>query len=208
MITSDEVGSNPKKKRKTSNELSPVVSELIVNTHDTVKRNTSNVSVRKNRSRNESCMCGEKYCNSIAKFLGSVVTGRLSYKRPSSFINNGGSAKSLKRCEIIHRRIQEWRKDQQNQNNKISILPSKTARFNEIHYPILFLKEKKKNARLPMQISVDLARRSKMYSSDFVFNKKVLVIPTLKAHEAIQVCLLHLDIYYNLLIMFRSGTQG
>ena len=139
-------------------------------------------------------MCGEKYCNSIAKFLGSVVTSRCSYKRPAAFTSNSGSSKSLKRCQIIHRRIQEWRKDQQNQNNKISILPSKTARFNEIHYPILFLKEKKTHSRLPMQISMDLARRSKMYSSDFVFNKKVLVIPTLKAHEAIQVCLLHLDI--------------
>ena len=179
-----------KSEKRFRNSLSPVVtSESIVDTRDAVKRNAINVHVRKHRSRNESCMCGERYCNNIAKFLGSVVTSRCSYKRPSAF-NNGGSSKSLKRCEIIHHRVQEWRKDQGNRNNKISILPSKTARFNEIHYPILFLKEKKTSCRLPIAISENLARRAEMYSSDFVFNKKVLVIPTLKAHEAIQVFLI------------------
>ena len=168
------------------NSLSPVISESIVDTRDTVKRNTTDVYTRKHRPRNEVCMCGDKYCNRIAKFLGSVVTRRCSYTRPSEF-NNGRSLECLTRGEIIHRRIQGWRKEQQKQNNKISIVPSKTARFNEIHYPILFLKKKKTYRRLPMKISKTLARRANMYSCDYVCNKKVFVIPNLKADEAIQV---------------------
>ena len=124
----------------------------------------------KKRHRNESCMCGNKYCNSVAKFLGSVVNVKCHYKRPSE-INNKRFRKELKRSKIIHSRMQEWRQDQH------SAPPSRTVRFNEIHFPIVYLKEHKECTRLSMEISSDLTVRS----------NRTLVIPTLKTQEAIQV---------------------
>ena len=144
--------------------------------------NGSSVSVCKKRHTNESCMCGNKYCNSVAKYLGSVVSMNYSYQRPSQFGNERFS-KKLKRSKIIHSRIQEWRQDQH------STPPSRTSRFNEIHFSIMFLKQHKGRTRLPMEISMDLAHRSKMFDHNFVWNNKTLVIPTLKTHEAIQVYL-------------------
>ena len=152
----------------------------ISNTNNNVNRKKSNFSVGKTRHRNESCMCGNKYCNSVAKFLGSVVNMKCSYKRPSDF-DNERFPKKLKRSRIIHSQILKWRQDQD------STPPSRTARFNEIHFSIMFLKEHKGCSRLPMEISMDLARSSKMFDHDFVWNNKTLVIPTLKTREAIQV---------------------
>ena len=157
-----------------------VKTEIISNTNNNVNRKKPNFSVRKTRHRNESCMCGNKYCNSVAKFLGSVVNMKCSYKRPSDF-DNERFPKKLKRSKIIHSQILKWRQDQD------SAPPSRTARFNEIHFSIAFLKEHKGCRRLPMEISMDLARRSKMFDHDFVWNNKTLVIPTLKTQEAIQV---------------------
>ena len=55
------------------NSLSPMVSESIVNTRDTVKRNTTDVHARKHRSRNEACMCGEKYSYTYSHSHSSIV---------------------------------------------------------------------------------------------------------------------------------------
>ena len=138
-------------------------------------------SVGAKRHRNEPCMCGNKYCNSVAKLLGSMLNVECHYERPFT-CDNERFPKKLKRSKIIHSRIQEWRQDQH------SAPPLRTARFNDIHFSIVVLKEHKGRNRLPMQISMDLTRRSKMFDHDFVWNNKTLVIPTLKTQEAIQVC--------------------
>ena len=161
--------------------------KTISNTNNIVNRKKWNFSVGKKRHRNESCLCGNKYCNSVAKFLGSVVNVKCHYKRPSEF-GNKRFPKKLKRSKITRGR--------QDQNRSP---PSRTARFNEIHFSIVFLKEHKEWSRLPMEISLDLAARSKMFDHDFVWDNKTLVIPTLKTHEAIQVSYKNM---YDCLIMF------
>ena len=176
--------------------------KTISNTNNIVNRKKWNFSVGKKRHRNESCLCGNKYCNSVAKFLGSVVNAKCHYKRPSVF-DNKRFPKKLKRSKIIHSRVQEWRKDQNRSP------PSRTARFNEIHFSIVFLKEHKEWSRLPMEISLDLAARSKMFDHDFVWDNKTLVIPTLKTHEAIQVSYKNMyDCLIMLLLKHNEHTSG
>ena len=78
--------------------------------------------------------------------------------------------------------------------NQISVTPSKSVRFNEIHYPVRFLKEQKrrKARRISMEMGVELAKKVNMFSDDLVYDNKntVLTIPNLDSWESIQVQLL------------------
>ena len=144
----------------------------------------------------EVCACGDVYCNYISNFLGYVVTEKCHYKRPS-LCDEKTSQKKLKRNRIIHKQVKMWRKlhNSRFRKDQISVTPSNSVRFNEIHFPILFLKELKRNKRkvyrIPMEVGVDLAKRTNMFSDEFVYDKNnkttVLTIPTLDPWETIQV---------------------
>ena len=74
--------------------------------------------------------------------------------------------------------------------------PPKNTRFNEIHYPILFLiravKMCKGKRGIPKSIDVDVAKKTNMFKGDLVRyykryrKKRVVVVPTLNAHQTIQ----------------------
>jgi len=147
---------------------------------------------KRRRFRNEVCACGDVYCNYILKFLGFVVTPKCHYKRPY-LCDEKTTQKKVKRNGIIHKRVKMWRLLQNSRfpGNPISVTPSKSVRFNEIHYPVRFLKEQKrrKACRIPMEMGVELAKKTNMFSDDFVYDNKniVLTIPTLNSRESIQV---------------------
>ena len=139
------------------------------------------------RQRNETCSCGDMYCNRITTFLGSVVSKRCSLTQAV----RGTSKKRLKRRKVIFSRVRRWRQTQNElfPNNLIKETPSQSSRFNEIHYPILFLKEHKEHTRLPMEITVDVAKTTNMFSCDSVYTTTdtIFVVPTLTTHDTIQV---------------------
>jgi hypothetical protein len=64
--------------------------------------------------------------------------------------------------------------------------PSKTARFNEIHYPWPFLQKLKGSGkkRVPSKLRVEEAKLLGMYREDLVVGKDVVVVPPLTAQEA------------------------
>ena len=146
----------------------------------------------KKRSRNDVCACGDTYCNRIMKFVGHVITEKIHYRRPS-LCGTNTSQKKLTRNRKIHVQIKRWRSLQNLRfpGNQISVTPSNSARFNEIHYPVRFLKEQKRSkvCRIPMEMGVELAKKVNMFSDDFVYENKntVLTIPTLNSWETIQV---------------------
>ena len=144
------------------------------------------VQMKHKRQRNETCSCGDVYCNQIVTFLGSVVSKRCSLTR----VVPNTSEKTLKRRKLILSRVRRWRQTQNKRfpKNPIKETPSKSSRFNEIHYPILFLNAHKEKKRLPMEITVDLAKKTNIFSCDSVYVKTdtIFVIPTLTTHDAIQ----------------------
>ena len=146
----------------------------------------------KRRCRNDVCACGDTYCNHIMKFVGHVINAKCHYRRPF-LCDTNTSQKKLTRNRKIHVQIKMWRSLQNSRfpGNQISVTPSKSVRFNEIHYPVRFLKEQKrrKACRIPMEMGVELAKKVNMFSDDFVYDNKnsVLTIPTLNAWESIQV---------------------
>ena len=144
--------------------------------------------MRHKRQRNEPCSCGDVFCNQITTFLGSVVRKRCSLTRP---VRAPSGKKRLQRRNLIFSRFKHWRQNHNKlfPNNTIKETPSQSSRFNEIHYPISFLKEHKERITLPMEITVDLAKKTNMFSSDSVYvtKDKTFVVPTLTTHDAIQV---------------------
>ena len=75
----------------------------------------------------------------------------------------------------------------------ISSEPASSCRFNQIHYMKLFLLQNRRRCRLPISLMVKDAVKFGMYKEDFTYidkrtkRKKVLTIPMLNAHEALQV---------------------
>lgn len=160
----------------------------------------------------KSCACGDPLCNRIGEFLGHVVTMKCGYRRSSEFEDEQKKRKKVrgvqikrKRCELIHEEIVAMRRrfleDKHERARKytqtqISKEPAKSSRFNEIHYPIAFLQKMKNAIRLPMGIEICEATLWGMYREDFLYHcthskrKKVLVVPTLGTHQAIQVVIL------------------
>ena len=139
------------------------------------------------RQRNETCACGDMYCNRISTFLGSVISKRYSLTRA---VRNT-SEKRLKRRKLIFSRVRRWRQTQNERfpNNPIKETPSQSSRFNEIHYPISLLKEHREHTRLPMEITVIVAKKTNIFSCDSVYvtPDRIFVVPTLTTHDAIQV---------------------
>ena len=149
----------------------------------------------KKRRRNDVCACGDIYCNHIMNFLGHVINKKCHYQRPS-LCDGKTSHKKLIRNQKIDDRIKMWRSLQNSRfpENRISVTPSKSVRFNEIHFPIQFLKEqkRKKTCRIPMGMTVELSKKLNMFSDDSLYddnnkNTTVLTIPPLNSWESIQV---------------------
>ena len=75
----------------------------------------------------------------------------------------------------------------------ISSEPAPSCRFNEVHYTKLFLLQNRRSFRLPISLMVKDAVKFEMYKEDFTYidkktkRKKVVTIPMLNAHEALQV---------------------
>ena len=147
---------------------------------------------RRRRRRNDVCACGDTYCNHIMKFVGHVINEKCHYRRPS-LCDTNTSQKKLTRNRKIHDQIKRWRSLQNSRfpGNQISVTPSNSVRFNEIHYPVRFLKEQKrrKACRISMEMGVELAKKVNMFFDDLVYDNKktVLTIPTLNSWESIQV---------------------
>ena len=149
---------------------------------------------RKKKRRNRTCACGDIYCNYISTFLGTMITAECSYANP----NEGNRTPNKQfRCEKIHKQLVMFRKVRNDLfTTQVPPDPPKNTRFNEIHYPILFLirevKMCKSKRRIPETLDVDVAKETMMFKPDLVrydthFRKKrVVVVPTLNAHEAIQ----------------------
>ena len=160
--------------------------------NDTIHNHNGSSHQNKNRSRNDVCACGDTYCNLIMKFVGHVINEKYHYRRPS-LCGTNTSQKKLTRNRKIHVQIKRWRSLQNSRfpGNQISVTPSNSVRFNEIHYPVRFLKEQKRRevCRIPMEMGVELAKKVNMFSDDFVYDNKntVLTIPTLNSWESIQV---------------------
>ena len=161
--------------------------------HSNYFRVSEDNSKRRRRHRNNDvCACGDTYCNLIMKFVGHVINEKCHYRRPS-LCGTNTSQKKLTRNRKIHDQIKRWRLLQNSRfpGNQISVTPSNSVRFNEIHYPARFLKEQKrrKARRISMEMGVELAKKVNMFSNDFVYDNKntVLTIPTLNSWETIQV---------------------
>ena len=175
--------------------------KITSNVNNIVNRKRLDMSVGKKRHRNESCTCDNKYCNSVAKFLGSLVKVDVKYyaKRPSEF-DNQRFPKKLKRSKIIISRKREWRE------NQIRSPPSRTSRLHDIHFPIAFLKEHKGWDRLSMRISLYSTATSKMSHHAFVSNTKTLVIPILQTQGAIQVS--YKNVYFSILLVLKHNKHS
>ena len=153
---------------------------------------------KKKRYPNRMCACGDKYCNHISKFLGTIITEKCCYQHPDRCNKNDN--KQL-RCEKIHHHLVTCRKTRNDLfKRSVSEAPPKNVRFNEIHYSISFLmravkicETKGSVRRIPESIDVEVATKTNMFRKDLVcYNThhrkhRVVVVPTLNAHQAIQV---------------------
>ena len=149
----------------------------------------------KKRYPNRMCACGDKYCNHISEFLGTIITEKCCYQHPDRCNKDGN--KRL-RCEKVHHHLVQCRKQRNDLfKRSVSETPPKGARFNEIHYSISFLmravKICKTKRRIPESIDVKMATETDMFRNDLLRyyshhrTKRVVVVPTLNAHQAIQV---------------------
>lgn len=169
-----------------------------------------------NDSRVRSCACGDPYCNIITTFLGTrIVSSKCCYALPSK------SQKPKKRfqSQAIVKKLKHFRI---NTSERFRLLrqmilkPTKYVRFNEIHYPILFLNKFMGNRRIPESIDIDLAKEVNMFHDDMVWLNShmkpcVIVAPTLDAHQAIQVNILYksaLIVISSVLIIMYNGHTG
>lgn len=148
---------------------------------------------RKKSYVNRPCACGDMYCNHISKFLGSMITEKCSYQNPEQY--NKDANKQL-RCEKIHNQLVTCRKTRNDLfTTPVPTDPPKHGRFNEIHYSILFLMRavKRSKRRIPESMDVGVAKETNMFREDLVRyykhyrKERVVVVPTLNAHQAIQV---------------------
>lgn len=147
----------------------------------------------KDRNTNRTCACGDIYCNHILKFLGTLITSKCSYQHPDMYNNN--SNKQF-RCQKIHHQVVTWRRTRNDLFEiPVPAVPPTGGRFNEIHYPLLFLMNavKRTQRRIPESMDVEEARETQMFKKEllryYTHNRKerVVVVPTLNAHTAIQV---------------------
>lgn len=179
---------------QTSNAEGHAVLDMESHTSPTRVKKTKGRSKRKKTNNYRQCACGDMYCNTISRFLGSVIiTGQCSYCHPSDGTTKKASKR--KRSRAIHNEVIKWR----NQTNcrfthQVSKEPSsRNIRFNEIHYPIMFLNKFRGSRKIPESIKMEFAKQTDMYRSNLVTYCKhlrkavVLVVPTLSAHQAIQV---------------------
>ena len=157
-----------------------------------MSRKVTNRMSRQHKFPNRMCACGDVYCNYISRFLGTVITKKCSYVPPDK--GNSNANKQL-RSEKIYQKLTRFRKVR-NDLFKIQVPtePPKNTRFNEIHYSMLFLRTIKAFAtRIPLLIDVELAKKTNMFKKDLVGfcrhqnKKRVVVVPTLNTHQAIQV---------------------
>jgi len=91
--------------------------------------------------------------------------------------------------------ILKWRRERNELfvGHQVSEEPHPRDRFNEIHYPILFLRRYKKRRRIPESVEIVEAKEWNMFDKSLVVmdthyrRERVAVVPTLSTHEAIQV---------------------
>ena len=149
---------------------------------------------RKKRYTDRTCACGDIYCNHISKFLGTMITGKCSYSGQHSKDEN----KKLRR-EKIPNQLVAYRKARNDLfTTPVPTDPPKHGRFNEIHYSILFLMSavKRCRRRIPESMDVESAKGTNMFREDLVRyykhyrKERVVVVPTLNAHQAIQVSIM------------------
>ena len=142
---------------------------------------------------NRTCACGDIYCNHISKFLGTMITEKCSYQNPDQC--NKHPNKQL-RCEKIYHQLVTYRKTRNDLfKTPVSEVPPKCGRFNEIHYSMSFLMRavKRSKRRIPESMDIVVAKETNMFREDLVCYYKhyryerVVVVPTLNAHQAIQV---------------------
>ena len=147
----------------------------------------------KKRYVNRTCACGDTYCNYISKFLGTLITSKCSYQHPDK--HNKNPNKQF-RCQKIHDQIVTCRHARNNLFEiPVPAVPPAGGRFNEIHYSLLFLMGavKRTQKRIPESMGVEEARKTKMFREELVRyythyrKERVVVVPTLNAHQAIQV---------------------
>ena len=148
----------------------------------------------KKRYVNRTCACGDSYCNHVSKFLGTVITSKCSYRHPNKYNKNPNKQF---RCQKIHHQVVTCRKTR-NDLFEIPVpeVPPEGGRFNEIHYSLSFLMSAVKRGcerRIPETMDVEEAKETNMFRKELVRyythyrKERVVVVPTLNAHQAIQV---------------------
>ena len=156
------------------------------------------------------CACSDPYCNIVAKFLGSLITSKCSYSHPSN--KDIKTENKRLRCESIFMQILKWRRERNELfvGHQVSEEPRPRDRFNEIHYPILFLRRYNKRRRIPESVEIVEAKEWNMFDKSLVVmdthyrRERVVVVPTLSTHEAIQV---NKDIMFDVSVGFLDTTD-
>jgi len=91
--------------------------------------------------------------------------------------------------------IVKWRRERNKLfvDREVPEEPHPLDRFNEIHYPILFLRRYNERRRIPESLEIDEAKKWSMFDKSLVVmdrhyrKERVLAVPTLSTHQAIQV---------------------
>lgn len=147
----------------------------------------------KSTRRERVCACSDPYCNIVANFLGSWITRKCSYSHPLK--SDIKTENKRLRCESIFMQILKWRRERNERfvHCQVPEKPHSRDRFNEIHYPILFLREYNNRRRIPESLAIAEAKKWNMFDKSLVVTdrhyrkERVVAVPTLSTHEAIQV---------------------
>lgn len=138
----------------------------------------SELPVKKPR-RSERCPCGLDECNNFAKTLGAVFHDRCYYTPVENCVTDSQRLRS----QMIYEKLCEWRREFC-PNDKPE--PTKTGRFNEIHYPREFLEysQQGNGKSVCKTIPIDEAIKFGMYQPEYVFEGRVVVVPSLTSRDA------------------------
>ena len=136
----------------------------------------------------EHCACGDKTCNDLAKSVEVILKKACSYARPTRRLTATSIAKlsELERSKVlrqqkIHEKVMSWRKE-----CNVEGMPPKRVRFNELHYPLKFLRAMKKLGKkaVPRRVTVAIAKQCDMFHPSLVVGKQVVTVPTLSTAVA------------------------
>ena len=144
---------------------------------------------KRNRSGNEHCACGDTTCNELQWKVGTVLQHKCTWLRPAGGRTmNDADIKKLEprlqrkvvRAKATHQQILRWRSD-----GAVTKPVSRTARFNELHYPRCFLEAMKTAGKknIPHKIKISEAKLLGMFCPRLVVGTDVVTVPQLSTKQ-------------------------